>query len=454
MSASNKYGYWIHSSKFTALTKFSNLFINLLSFILLARLLDKTSFGVWGIFISMVSTIDTARISLIRNAFIRFMNQSSEGEHESLQASALVVSLAISAVLSVAFLLLAPYIAAWLNAPGLDVMLRWYAFTIFVSTILSQCEMSLTATMNFRSVSFIYIIRQGTLLVVIALYYFFHLSLSATALSLYYLLSVFAASFAGLHFARHILVLGFRHYKKWLRQLWGFGKYVFGTNVAAQLFRSTDTYLTSAFISPAVSALYNASNRISNFIDIPSQVLSDVAFTKAARIDSSDTAAVRNMYEKTTGAIMVFSLPALLILLFFPELILHVLAGDAFLSAAPILRITAFFGFVLPFLKQYGTMMDATGHPHINFRTNLLALALNVLFNYIGIRYWGFLGSAYGTATMYLCIFFVTQRILYRRFGVRVWRVFVNTFAFYPVLFGLIRSYIMRKPFLKKALGR
>jgi O-antigen/teichoic acid export membrane protein len=112
-------------------------------------------------------------------------------------------------------------------------------------------------------------------------------------------------------------------------------------------------------------------------------VLADVSFTKASRIDNRDKAAVRNMYEKTTGAIMVFSLPALLFILCFPELVLHVLAGKEFVKAAPILRITAFFGFVLPFLKQYGTIMDATGFPHINFRTNLLAFVLNIAFNYI-----------------------------------------------------------------------
>jgi lipopolysaccharide exporter len=173
--------------------------------------------------------------------------------------------------------------------------------------------------------------------------------------------------------------------------------------------------------------------------------LADVAFIKAARIDNTNRTQVKHMYEKTTGAIMVFSLPALLFILCFPELVLQILAGKDFVKAAPILRVTAFFGFILPFLKQYGTIMDATGFPHVNFRTNLLAVFLNVTFNYIGLKTFGYLGAALGTLLTYLCIFLTTQRILYKKFGVTVWQVFVNTFSFYIVLFDVIRSYTTRR---------
>src|SRR6476661_2804114 len=139
MSVSKRYSFWIHSSKFTALNKFSNLFVNLVSFIVLARILTPMEFGVWGLFTTIFATIQTARVSLIRNAFIRYMNQTEESEHRSLQASAFVVSLGISIFIATSFLVLAPYLRDWLNAPGLDTMLRWGALAVMVSTITSQC---------------------------------------------------------------------------------------------------------------------------------------------------------------------------------------------------------------------------------------------------------------------------------------------------------------------------
>lgn len=451
MSTAKRYGYWIHSSKFTALSKFSNLFVNLISFIVLARILTPTEFGVWGLFTTIFATIQTARISLIRSAFIRHINQADEGEHRNLQASAFAISMGISLFIAAAFLVLAPFLRDWLNAPRLDTMLRWCALTILVSTISSQCEMSLTATANFKAVSFMYLVRQSLFLAVVCFYWVAGLKLSATSLSVYHLLSIIVSTFVALKQAKDILKLHFVNYRKWLPQLWHYGKYIFGTNVSAQAFRSTDAFLTAAVFSPAVSALYNASNRISNLVDLPSQVLADVAFTKASRIHNSDKAAVKAMYEKTTGAIMVFSLPALLVILFFPELVLYLLAGKEFIKAAPILRITAFFGFVLPFLKQYGTIMDATGFPQINFRTNLLAFVLNVIFIYIGLQLFGYLGAAIGMSLTYACIFVTTQRLLYKKFGVQIWQVFVNMMAFYIVLFNMARSYTTRFSLARKA---
>ena len=161
MKLSKKYEFWIKSSKFSALNKVSALVFNLFSFMLLARLLHPTDFGVWGLFITLSATIYTARVSLVRNGFIRFMNQMGKEEHKSLQASALVVSLAITAFFSITFLLLAPNIAVWLNAPGLDTILYWYSLTMLIGTISSQCEMSLTATGNFKAISFMYIDPPG-----------------------------------------------------------------------------------------------------------------------------------------------------------------------------------------------------------------------------------------------------------------------------------------------------
>jgi O-antigen/teichoic acid export membrane protein len=121
------------------------------------------------------------------------------------------------------------------------------------------------------------------------------------------------------------------------------------------------------------------------------------------------------MYERTVGAILVFSIPALLVLILFPTLILHFLAGGKFMMAAPVLRITAFFGFTLPFLKQFGTIMDATGHPDTNFRVMFLALCIDIVANLLGVHFLGVIGAAIGTATTYFIIFIVIQTILYKK---------------------------------------
>jgi O-antigen/teichoic acid export membrane protein len=77
-------------------------------------------------------------------------------------------------------------------------------------------------------------------------------------------------------------------------------------------------------------------------------------------------------------------------------------------------------------------------------------ICLKHAFNYIGLKLFGYMGAAIGTAVTYTCIFLTTQRILHKKFGVRVWQVFINTFMFYGVLLGMARSYTTRLSLVRK----
>jgi lipopolysaccharide exporter len=431
MSIFKKYSYWVHSGKYTAIQKFSVLAMGIVSFMMLARILGPSGFGVWGLFLVISSITEAARTALIKNGFIRFMHQTPESEHGKLQSASLMLSLAVSVALSVFFLLLAGPLAVWLKAPPLATMMRWYALTVLFTVLFSQEEMLLNAKMDFRGICWIYCIRQGFLLCAIGVYMIGKWQISPEALSIFYMFSVLTGGLAGVLFCRPYVKWDFKLYQPWVGKLWHFGKFVFGTNISALLFRSTDNFITSNMYGTVVSAYYNACLRIGNLVDIPSQVLGDLLFPKAAKYNSTDKAAIKRIYERTVGAILIFSLPALLVLLVIPNLILHVLMGPKFVIAAPILRITAFFGFTLPFLKQFGTIMDATGHPATNCKVMVIALGIDIAANLTGIHFFGIIGAAIGTATTYFIICIVMQVILYRKFGVEFLNVFKNTFSLY-----------------------
>ena len=74
-----------------------------------------------------------------------------------------------------------------------------------------------------------------------------------------------------------------------------------------------------------------------------------------------------------------------------------ILAGSKYYAAFPILQTVILFSFLRPFSYQFGTTMDAIGKPRINFWVNLLTMSLNYGFMYLGLRYTGWLGAAYGT---------------------------------------------------------
>jgi lipopolysaccharide exporter len=441
MSVFNKYKYWIHSAKYTVIQKFTVLIIAIISFMLLAPMLGPAGYGVWGLFMIISGITETVRNALIRNAYIRFSHQHDEKDHSRLQAAAFVLSTLMSLILAAIYLVLANPISKALNAPGLVIILQIYSISLLVTVLFSHVETVMNAKMDFRGICWMNCVRQLVLLAAIASYYFIPIILTPITLALIYLASVVAGSFVGLIMARPYLRWDFNNeYKVWIPKLWRFGRSVFGNNIFSQLFRSTDVVIASILFGPAISAYYNASQRISNLVDMPSAVFADIMFPKVAKFNASDKSSVKNMYEKAVGATMIFSIPALIIILLFPATILHILAGEQFVYAAPILRITAFFGFILPFLKQFGTVIDGTGSPHINFRVMLFGFVINIFIILAFTHFWGVIGTAIGTATTYFILFLVSQYILNRRFGITILGVFRNIRLFYQEMFHTVRG--------------
>jgi O-antigen/teichoic acid export membrane protein len=431
----HKYSYWIRSGKYAAIQKLFVLGTGILSFVLLTRILEPEGFGTWGIFIMIASITETARAALIKNGFVRYTQQSLADETAVIQQSALFLNGILSIVISIIFFFTAPYIADALKASHLVTMLRWYSVAFIISIAFSHFEMILLSRMNFRGLCWIYCVRQGVLLLPILFCMFFQWVPTMTEMSLYYLSAMAAGSIVGYFFVKEFIRNKITASKQWTNKLWHFGKFVFGTNVSSLAFRGTDNFLTSSYFGPGLAAFYSSRLRIGNLVDIPSQVFGELLFPKVASQEKKDTQAIKNLYEKTVGASLVFSIPVLLIIIAFPELILRVLAGENYVQAAPILRITAFFGFILPFLKQFGTVMDGTGHPQINFRIMLMAFAINIVTNLVGIYYFGPIGCAIGTATTYTIIFIVSQYILSKKFQISLIRVFEVTVSLYNELF-------------------
>jgi len=97
-----------------------------------------------------------------------------------------------------------------------------------------------------------------------------------------------------------------------------------------------------------------------------------------------------------------------------------ILAGSKYYAAVPILQIVILFSFLRPFSYQFGTTMDAIGKPKINFWVNLLAMGLNYGFMYLGLRYLGWMGAAYGAVVSAILSFLIMYFVLNKTIGVRL----------------------------------
>ncbi|HEX2535722.1 MAG TPA: hypothetical protein VHK69_18400, partial [Chitinophagaceae bacterium] len=85
------------------LQKLSVVFFGLVTFMMLARMYTPAVYGVWGLFMIISSIVETARASLIRNAYVLFINKNEEKDHPAVEAAALLSNCVLTGLLILFF---------------------------------------------------------------------------------------------------------------------------------------------------------------------------------------------------------------------------------------------------------------------------------------------------------------------------------------------------------------
>jgi lipopolysaccharide exporter len=442
-----KYAYWVQSGKYSLLQRVFVMLFGIFSFMLLARALNPDELGVWGLFLIISSIIETLRNALIRNGYVLFTHTRDEADHPGIEYAAVLTNIIYSLVFIALFLALGSFADKTFNSPGLGEILKYYCVVLIVLIPFSYLEIFFVTRMDFRAVFWMYFVRNGLMLAGIALFIF----LKKVDINMVLLIIIYGVSAtAGLITA---IVFSMKHEKaiikkdnKILPHFIGFGKYVFSNNLFSLIFRSTDSFMSASLISPVASAYYTTCARITNLVDVPSQVFGDIMFPKAAQVmKSNDREGLKRMYEKTVAATLAFTIPAILVIFLLPGFTLVVLAGNKYVEAVPVLQLVVFYGFFLPFIKQFGNIMDVLNRPQVNSLLMLIFAALNIGLNILAIKFFGIYGSAYATLLCYFLLFISTQIILTRILNISRISIFRNVIMFYPVYAKLVLGFLGKK---------
>lgn len=230
---------------------------------------------------------------------------------------------------------------------------------------------------------------------------------------------------------------------KILKKLFHLGKYTFGTNISSMLIKNTDSWMIGRLISTAGVAIYNPALRISNLVEVPTLAVANLVFPQIGnKMRSAGIEGVQSIYYKSVSMILAVMLPVVLPVYFMADFIIRVIFGAQYMEAVPILQVTIFYTILVPFSRQFGTIMDALHMPKLNFYLSLIMAILNVILNYFLLRSFGVIGAAYGTVISFSVIFLVNQVILYQKFKINTWMVFVELVRWYTVGWSYLLAWL------------
>lgn len=406
--------YWLRSGFYTLANKLAFLFLGFGSFYMLVRTMPKAEFGVWALFVSITTLIETGRNGLIQNALVKTMVDPSKDIVKVISSS-----FVLNAITTLFFVVM--YIALYFFLPlnkdyeALKPMMLFYSITTIALFPLSQCNFIQQGKLDFKGVFFTGLVRQGSFFCVILYFYLNGKHCDLVELVNWQSAAVTLGSVTALLFCRKYISFALPIDWPMVKELFHYGKYTMGTNLSSMLFKSIDQLMLGWFMNPVAVATYNSAIRVNNLVEYPASAMVEILFPKSAKKASEEgISGVEKLYHTSLAYMLAMFIPAVILIELLAYPLILVAAGEAYLDAVVILRIVALAGLVIPFTRQFGMIMDSTGHPHLNFRMLIVNVCINLIFNLIFINWMGVLGAAIGTSLAYLINALLSQLLLHR----------------------------------------
>jgi O-antigen/teichoic acid export membrane protein len=328
-----------------------------------------------------------------------------------------------------------------LNAPGLASMFFSFTPGLFCLIFFSHYEWALSAGKNFRGIFLMYLARTGLNLLLIVILLLLKTKPEPVLIVWFFNAGIFAGAVTGLFFSgQHYNPVSFG-FKTWIEKMFHFGKFVFTSNLLSTVFRNADHFITAALLTSGAVAPLSISTRITNIIDVPSQILADILFPQTAMSnEDNNPGRIRYLFEKAVGGVLAIVLPLFLFIFLLPEQVMTIVAGEQYGSYWFFLRIMILTSLFMPFLKQFGTIMDSTGVPQNSIKIMIIVTAIQVISCFVCIKQFGLMGVAYAAVFTQLCGFIIGQFIAARKYNIRYANAFKYALAFYGDLFRLIKN--------------
>lgn len=388
------------------------------------RLIPAAEIGVWILFTSITSLLETIRNGFIRNPFITYFVSAEPGDRDRFIASSFWLHGIVALAMSVFLVAFGGLLTDFWDAQPLDQLCLIYAVTSILLVPYLQFEYLMQSAIRFDGIFITNAIKLSLLSIYIIVLFVLKRPPSLVELAAVQLASVLVTLAISYSYVKSMLHVSFRPDRKLMNTLFHFGKYTFGTTISSMAIKSTDSWMIGRMMSTTAVAMYNPALRISNLVEVPTLAISNLVFPQVhKRMQQEGDKGIQDIYYKSVGLILAVMLPMVIPMYAFAEFIIVTIFGDPYRAAIPVLQVTVFYTLIIPFNRQFGTIMDALKMPKLNFYLLLAVGVLNIVFNYFFITAWGIVGAAYGTVSAYCLVFVLNQVILYYKFKISLLKI-------------------------------
>lgn len=397
----------------TALQKYSFMFIHFISGIILARLLTPFDYGCVGmLFIFMVLAE-----AFIDGGFGSALIQKKQPTQED-YSTIFFWNLGMAALMYTVLFICAPAISRFYKIPLLCNVLRVQGLVLFIYAFNIVQKNQLRKKLNFKILSIVSIstsIIALTVTIVMA-----HKGFGVWALVAQYLITAAIPAFVFWFYIkwRPIWTFSWKSFK----ELFSFGFYMFLTHLINELGQKIQGLLIGRFYNASIMGYYAKAEGTEKLASTSiSSIMTQVTFPLYAEVQDNKVA-LSNMIKRLTMTLAYVTFPLMFILLLCAKPLFVLLYSDRWVQSVPYFQVLCFAGLAGCLQAVNLQAISAIGKSKTMFVWTLLKRAVGIGAVVLGLIFFGMKGLLAGVIINYWFSYFVNISLVSKHVGYKFWR--------------------------------
>lgn len=392
----------------TALQKYSTMFIQFISGIILARLLTPYDYGCIGMLSIFMALTEIFIDGGFGSALIQ-KKQPTQEDYSTIFWWNLGMALLMYAILFVS----APAIARFYNIPLLRDVLRVQGLVLFIYAFNIVQRNQLKKRLNFKLLSIVTITTSVTSLVVTI--FMAYKGFGVWALVTQNLISAAIPAIVFWFFVkwRPICIFSVLSFK----ELFGFGVYMFLTHLVNKFGAKLSQLLIGKIYSPATLGYFTkAANTESLASHSISSIMTQITYPLYAQIQD-DKNALSGVIKRLTSTIAYITFPIMFVLMLTAKPVFILLYSERWVASIPYFQVLCLVGLAECLQSVNTQSIAAIGKSKTMFVWTLLKRSLGILLVVGGLFLWGMKGLLIGYVLYNWFCYFVNIGLVSKYIG-------------------------------------
>lgn len=394
----------------TALQKYSTMFIHFLSGIILARLLTPYDYGCIG----MLAIFMTLAEAFIDAGFASALIQKKRPTQQD-YSTIFFWNIGMAILMYAILFFTAPAISRFYGIPLLNDVLRVQGVVLFIYAFNIIQKNQLRKKLNFKLLS---IVTIGTSLIALGVtIYLAYKGYGVWALVTQYIITA------------AIPALVFWFYVKWrpvwtfswtsFKELFSFGFYMFLTNIMDTFGAQIQGLLIGKFYNPSTMGYYSKAHGLERMASTSiSSVMTQVTYPLYAEAQDNKVQ-LANMIRRLTMTLSYITYPLMFILLLCAKPIFVLLYSDRWLPSVPYFQVLCISGLAFCLQSVNTQSIAAIGKSRVMFIWTMIKRSLGIGFMIVGLVLYGMKGLLVGVVLNSWFSYFVNISLVSKYIGYR-----------------------------------